>query len=574
MILKRLKISISIGLFLAFNFSSCGRKSQNEYQPQVIDRNISAEMKTFLKTKNSESIIPPGISDKLLLGSGYDSKTQEYAAQCIEGDIRHVGQHSMETNIYHNIDMHSLINELSGNANNKVQYSAFKEITLADYVGEITNDDYSSTFTNITTYKAKQITLTNLKTSKIGGSTINPNNTIKNSVTQICGDEFINAVNLGSKLIYTIKFAFENELQKNNFEEVTNFESINIGNILKKLETDKDKFSENINLQISVRQFGGDYDKIREVIEASDLNCDLNNVKKCIDTINKLENYKANEYSDQLRKIELNPETEKGFAVINWQTAQYANHLVAHNNTAIRFIPKNDLPKYDFELEQLKKDLLYKYEEEVTNLNRVSSLLFNFKINNEYIKEQLSNILLKSTENKNLLRRAADTCFSEPSNCKFATEEVYANLNIYNSGVLHSNIMNILPKNILSGLWTSWNPASINMFQISQTGSRIAMGVYDYRGELTFYSYNGSFIDEETAFLPITVIKRKQDNTYCSLNATAKLSIIDDENFNLRIKYSSEDDYKKCFETDKFQICTKGDSYNCLEKTLFTRVPF
>ncbi|KAB8031867.1 hypothetical protein [Fluviispira multicolorata] len=563
---------IIFGVSISSILFSCGKRLEEQNTPN------STQLKQNSLSLNSElqkpeSIIPPD-NTGIALGVGFDSKSQESTTKCIDGDIRYVGQHSMETNIYHNMDMHSLVNELSGNVNGQAQYSVFKGSALAEYVSQIASDEYSETFTSITTYRAKQLTLTHLKTSFYGAAFVNPDNTVKNNVTQICGDEFVNAVNVGAKLIYTIKFNFENKSQKQTFDGTINAGITNLGQLFGKIATLDENLSSKISFELTARQFGGDKTKLSGAITDSIINCNIKTIQKCIDIVDGLEKYRINDFSDQMHEIELNPLKENGFTVISWQTARHADHLVANKNSAIRLIPKNYSPILDFELEQLKKDLLYRYEEELTHHNRAYALLYNFGINNEYVKDQLNDILSKSKKNRYKISFAADTCFSDPSNCKNATQDAYASLENYNSGVLQSYVSNILPKYNLTGQWTSWKTPSINIFQLAQTGAQIAMGVYDYRGDFTFYSYNGTFIDDETAFLPITVIKRKQDNTYCHLNATAKLSIIDDENFDLRIKYSSKNNYIECFETDKFPICTKGDPYDCLDKIRFERFPF
>lgn len=396
-------------------------------------------LSTLLMSATSwgDAVLPAGQTEEARLGMAYDSDTQRFTGDaCVRGRTEQHGQAKANISFSQTVSESQLEKELGFEAGAKFRYGAGKMGLSAKYLNSQRSSAYSIVAVYSGDYRFKNILLTFPDPQD---PTANPSDIEKERLTgtglsvrhddtrwmETCGNEYVQQIERGAKLFYSIRIDFTSETEKDLFEAGFSYDS-SYASAHASLKNSKNSFSKNTKVTIGALQIGGDVRRISELFNkegsgdtADDaslgfVKCSFGDFAKCDQVMATAWHYATQEFKEQL-KFDANENTsESGPAYINYITKKYSAAGIYNKYSSV-----------------LNKQILQKRKEIEAAFDR--ELLLSAKMNH-YLREgaivvsKKQRTALETAEKvvkKNIdgLIKAAEICYNTPIQCSEEAED-------------------------------------------------------------------------------------------------------------------------------------------------------
>lgn len=288
-------------------------------------------------------------SKVLVLGQGYDDHSEVAKANCIKFDFKdseviYTGSQSTTTKFERGMSYESLKALLDVKVKGKLSYGVYNAKGAASFLNESKTNEYSESITFSTIVNGKSAQLKKLDLSQLGQKMKNTFDS--NRIMETCGNHFVRTVDLGSMLLYNVKFDFKNEDIKSKFEAEIDFNYASIFSVSGSAKVADDRFKNNVNVKIFAMQVGGKNQKLSKILTetGSDrstigkdgvniIDCQISDeggIEACRKILKRMMEYASNDYPSQLSNLSYSfdaiaDDSKSTAAVLKYHTSKYSS---------------------------------------------------------------------------------------------------------------------------------------------------------------------------------------------------------------------------------------------------------
>lgn len=391
---------------------------------------------------SADSFVPAGQKEEAKLGMSYDTDTQSFpGGECVRGREEQHGQAKANISFSQSISESQLEKELGFQAGGKYRFGAgsiggsasfLKSQRSSAYsIVAIYNGDYKFknkllVFEDPKNPNAKPQDLEKERLSSVGLS-------VRHDDTrwmETCGEEYVQQIERGAKLFYSIRIDFTSQQEKDMFEASFSYDS-SYASAHAKLKSSKQNFSKNTKVTIGALQVGGDVRRVTELFNAdgedgqvSDgsalgfVKCSMGDFAKCDQVMANAWTYATLEFKEQL-KTDPDPNSDSGPAYMTYITKKYSGAGIYNKYSSV-----------------LNKDVLNKraaieaeFDRQVLYFAQADHLVNGKTIVLSKRQNRLMNSVKKTTEvNVDILVKAAEVCYNSPAKCAETATEALAKI--------------------------------------------------------------------------------------------------------------------------------------------------
>jgi hypothetical protein len=501
----------------------------------------------------ADTTIPATGEVAAFLSSGYDSKNQIRTGKCIDGDVQYVGKNISNESFVHNASYKQIIESLSGGVSGHVQFAYFNVNGQFDYASKNAATDLDITYTDNISITPKKITLTNYRIAKgMQNMITNPDGTVKDTVEQFCGDQFVTQGEVGARLFINIKFTFRNSSEKKNFYGKLGVNIFSIANIIGELSAADKRILSTAVISITTKQIGGDVTALAKALPPDSVYCGLTDepyavngktispIKVCLEILNSFSNYKK-DFALQLKDKKYDPKDPKGWAYFNWIATSYKNALVENAfHKPIQIIPSKPSPPLLEAIQHNRERLKAAYDKNLEDQRKASELmLFNLSFSDKKKMMDVSTII---GNNLDLITEAVKKCFGDDiSYCETAATDALSHLASYDPSVF---LIYGTPNSdfVPTGLWRhvdAQNSARRSFLSFAQKGAQVSLVFNDPTAKhLTLFG-RGGYASYKSIFMAADGTEdrfRDTKKVKCLLKKSLLISFVSPNQINLQWK--------------------------------------
>lgn len=381
----------------------------------------------FSSLSYAQSIVPAGKGEEAMLGKGYNPDTQSFQGRCLKGNAEEYGQPVANVDFSQSISQSELANELGFGAGGRYRYGMAEVSASAKFFKQQQSSSFSISSVYSGEYKFRNLVL-NFNDSD--NSTNNTNADLKlaklsdvgRSVYEndqrwldTCGTEYVEQIERGAKLFYSIRIDFSSTEEKQVFEAAFNYES-SYASVQAYLKSSSRNFSKNTKVTIGALQIGGDVSKVTELFNAENDNqsamgfiqCTFGDFSKCDKVMETAWNYATKEFKKQL---DLDPNKIKnggGPAYLTYRTKKYSTAGVYSNLPSI----------VNYAIQKVRKQLERYFDKQIDYLGEIRQLLYGKTVVlSPRQRKNINNLEKIVGANLEKLVSAAKACYDQPSMC-------------------------------------------------------------------------------------------------------------------------------------------------------------
>ncbi len=379
----------------------------------------------------ADSIVPAGQQEDAKVALGYNTDKQVFRGECLKGKVEQHGQAKANVSFSQTVSESELEKELGFEAGGKFRYGAAKIGVAAKYLKSQRSNNYSIVAVYSGDYKFKNLLLTfedskdpnakpadieKMRLSDVGLSVRKDD--LKWSET--CGDEYVQQIERGAKLFYSIRIDFSSQEEKDLFETSFSYDS-SYASVHAHLKNSKTSFSKNTKVTIGALQIGGDVRRVTEMFSAKEgsgeegpgssmgfVQCSFGDFSKCDGVMARAWEYATQDFKEQLKYDPDKPTNEEGPAYINYITKDYsAAGIYAKFSSVLQKAVINKRAEIEQEFD--RQVLL---SAQVDHLLNGKTVVLS-KRQNKLLKD----VQITVKKNIDILIKAAEICYSEIGSC-------------------------------------------------------------------------------------------------------------------------------------------------------------
>lgn len=378
-----------------------------------------------LDSAYSQSIIPAGKGEEAMIGMGYNPDTQNFQGRCLKGKTEEYGQPVANVDFSQSISQSELASELGFGTGGKFRYGMAQVSASAKFFKQQQGSSFSISSVYSGEYKFRNIILNFNDASDTSNSSdliiarlSDVGRTVYNNDTRwldTCGAEYVEQIERGAKLFYSIRIDFSTTEEKQVFETAFSNES-SFASVQAYLRSASRNFSKNTKVTIGALQIGGDVSKITELFNAENdsqsamgfVQCSFGDFSKCDKVMETAWNYATKEFKKQL---DTDPNTAKvgsGPAYLSYRTKKYSSAGIY-----------NTLPSIvNLAIQKSRKQLEKYFDKQIDYLGEIRQLLYGKTVILSPRQRKIINELEKTSEaNLEKLVSAARVCYDQPADC-------------------------------------------------------------------------------------------------------------------------------------------------------------
>ncbi len=378
----------------------------------------------FLNTSFAQSTIPAGKGEEAMIGMGFNPDTQNFVGRCLKGKIEESGQAVANVDFSQSISQSELANELGFGAGGKFRYGMAEVSASAKFFKQQQGSSFSISSVYTGAYKFKNLILnfddmnstnpTNelvlARLSDVGQSVYNNDPRWLDT----CGSEYVEQIERGAKLFYSIRIDFSSTEEKQVFETAFSYES-SFASVQAYLRSASRNFSKNTKVTIGALQIGGDVSKVTELFNAENdsqsamgfVQCSFGDFSKCDKVMETAWNYATKEFKKQL---DTDPKSNKnsGPAYLAYRTKKYSSAGIYSNLPSV----------VNLAIQKSRKQLEKYFDNQIDYLGEIRQLLYGKTVILSP-KQRKTVIELERISGANLgkLVYAARICYDQPVDC-------------------------------------------------------------------------------------------------------------------------------------------------------------
>lgn len=269
------------------------------------------------------------------LGSGFDSGKSLKRSSCVNaGSFAYSGSNYSDLSYLRDLSYEELLDETGLEAYAKLDLFG---LVTAKVTGGITSTfqktDDSSAFIVKSNIVGKSAVLQDLALTDIGISALKTNDPVH--FREVCGDQFVEQVQLGAELYIGVKYYFTSEEDKEKLK--IQLKGSALWGLIKWTKTwtkEERELLKNVRVKIDTYQIGGNtkkLDDLRKSIQTD--SCSANDIEKCAASLDKLMEYATKDFPGQLNGMDISGNPNAGPAIIGVVTVPYNNQPFFNKDT-------------------------------------------------------------------------------------------------------------------------------------------------------------------------------------------------------------------------------------------------
>lgn len=377
----------------------------------------------------ADNEVPAGQGEESKLGFGYNTDTQKFVGRCLKGAEERHGRAEANLAFSQTVSQEEMKSELGFEAGSRFRYGAATVGVAAKFAKSQQESGYSIVAVYTGSYKFKNIILNfadpsnpNAKPEDIErerlsavGLSVRKDDT---KWSETCGDEYVQQIERGAKLFYSIRIDFSSREEKDLFESAFSYDS-SYASVAAHLKNTHQNFSKNTKVTIGALQIGGEVRRITELFngEKSEgasmgfVKCSFGDFASCDQVMASAWEYATKDFKNQLESLDPERPSDSGPAYITYHTKRYSTAGI--------------YPKFS---SVLNKDIVQKRREIEAAFDRemVMGGEIDYRLNSKTVilsprqTKILKDAEIVSRRNKEILVKAAETCYNSPLDCSNA----------------------------------------------------------------------------------------------------------------------------------------------------------
>lgn len=278
-----------------------------------------------------------------ILGKGYDTKAQEWRGDCLKYSPQHivrVGAQQSTVTFTRSLTAAELSNSLGFSAGTRFRYGVTESSAAADFAREAASSQYSETTTYAATYHFKNAYLNSDELSEYAKKRIGSGPFVSDQFVETCGDEFVEQVILGAKLLINARIDFASSSDKERFAAEVSIQGPAFS-LRAKLQQASARLSRSASVTISAFQLGGRVDRLSTIFSRGRaegrgdgtahalLTCSMDNIDSCLEVLTAALDYATSPdapdaFPQQLAN-QYDPNTGQGAADLTYITRSWSS---------------------------------------------------------------------------------------------------------------------------------------------------------------------------------------------------------------------------------------------------------
>lgn len=370
------------------------------------------------------------------LGQGYiKNAVLPLSKNClVDMPIVLTGQPSSHTFLNKNVEVSKIAELLNINANSKLGWEKFSIETNMQYLQDMQDDSYSTSYTLVSTILASA----RLNNDDFYGlSALRPaaRQALEDSQAAFfrrCGDSYLESADIGASLFVTLKMHFRDQLSKQEFEAKMEGEIKEVGKFSTQVKTALNSVRGFYDVELVAHQIGGQPSNLNQIFgdesEHTVLHCSAANIDQCTKAFDNVLDYAQSR----------SPWTESGFSKqvkfkdgkIEADTVGYFNITSANVSTyAADFGVATRVDSLDPVTRQARLELNHLYDENFEGLKKIENIVgaTAFSRLDLGVRQQLRTVLKQYRENLGLFDlKEVMACFdqAQTASCSNTIEQL------------------------------------------------------------------------------------------------------------------------------------------------------
>jgi hypothetical protein len=305
--------------------------------------------------------------DASLLGDGYDQTRQKVMTKCVEGELAYTGRKTISAKFERIRSERRLRTALRLEAGAEVSLEAITAEGAVDFYSDAVSTEYKESFVYMFGMSGVIARLTNHRFRQGVEIPVGVN------AKDICGDYFVNGIELGASLLVNVSFVFEDKDLKTEFDAEVEVDLIDIIQGYGKGEVDFEKYKNKVKIKVAALQIGGKRTVLKTLFSHSEgsrpfTECDISNADACNTVIENIVEYASGPFSDEMSNMLYNPNGENSAAHLRILTSSYLDFGI----TEVAQSRPELINRY---LQDNRNDLKVKYLRYRRDLESVSGIL-------------------------------------------------------------------------------------------------------------------------------------------------------------------------------------------------------
>ncbi len=275
------------------------------------DQNIVKMAMSSASTSEFQSYIPGLINDHVILGTAYNSDTNEFLnVQPVAGSVvENLGNTQVQFELVNNASYEDVLSQLNGNVDVDVAFPVVRVNAGGHLAKEAASTEFSNTYTFQASLTPKKKVLQPLDINQ-GFSLSAVGNELatnyQSKLMNLAGDSFITEIEYGAQLFINMKIEYLSEQHKSEIGGYlgVSYGAGNIGiNVDGKLNYIDEELKKSVRITVRALQKGGEPTALLKVIPNNIISCSLDNYAPCFNLFEQAVNYAKNDFGDQFNAL-------------------------------------------------------------------------------------------------------------------------------------------------------------------------------------------------------------------------------------------------------------------------------
>lgn len=382
----------------------------------------------------AQAVVPAGQGDEAMLGKGYNPDTQTFEGRCLKGKTEEYGRPAANVDFTQSLSQSDLASELGFGAGGRFRYGIGTVSASAKFFRQQQGSSFSISAVYSGEYKFKNLVL-NFEDTAPSQSTNNAGlvrarlSDVGRSVysndqkwLDTCGTEYVEQIERGAKLFYSIRIDFSSTEEKQVFESAFSYDS-SFASAQAYLRTASRNFSKNTKVTIGALQIGGDVSKVTELFNAESDNqsalgfvqCSFGDFSKCDKVMETAWNYATKEFKKQLDTAPSSAKPGTGPAYLAYRTKEYSAAGIYGNLPSI----------VNYAIQKSRKQLEKYFDKQIDYLGEIRHLLHGKTVLlSPRQRKDLTELENTASSNLEAITAVAKLCFDTPADCIEAVDSL------------------------------------------------------------------------------------------------------------------------------------------------------
>ncbi len=264
------------------------------------------------------------------LGQGFDSKGNVLRSVCIESsDFVYRGSNYADLSYLRDFSYNELLDEMGLGIFAKLNLFGLVTAKVSgDITSTLSKTEDSSAFIVKSDIVGKSVVLKQPTLTPIGLSAYQTKDPIH--FREICGDQFVEQVQLGAQLFIGVKYYFTSKEDKEKLQ--VQLKGSALWGLIKFSKTwskEERELLKNVRVKINSYQIGGDSKKLELLKNSIEKDsCSAEDIEKCAASLDLLMDYATKDFPGQLNAMNISSESNSGPAVTGVVTIPYDNLMI------------------------------------------------------------------------------------------------------------------------------------------------------------------------------------------------------------------------------------------------------